>query len=162
MNLCQDNFFLNGRAFCKLIRSLQENKRIPYIKVKGYGNSMSPFIKSGETIFLRPINMKTKVKTGDIIAVTDKNEEKIIIHRVIGRKNISVQLKGDNCKKDDGWLSQDNIIGIAIQKEKLSGEIVLFEKWKNILIALASKTKILNYCILPFGRCLNNKWKILK
>ncbi len=151
-----DEFSLNSKAFCRVVSSMRDNGNISCIKVKAYGNSMAPFIKTGETIFIKPFSRKNRIRTGDIVAITDKNQAKIIVHRIIGKKKGTVELKGDNCTKKDGWFPKNRIIGIAVRKKKISGKTITFTGWKNIIIALASKTGILNHFILPFGRALKN------
>jgi signal peptidase I len=153
-----DEFSLNTGIFCRLVSSLGDSGKISFIKVKGFGNSMAPFLRTGETIFIQPFNRKNRIRTGDIVAITDRTKKKIIVHRVISRKKGIVELKGDNCRKKDGWFPEARIIGIAVQKQKASGKLVKFTRWKNIIIAFASKTAILNYFILPFGRALKKQF----
>ncbi|MDA3917429.1 MAG: S26 family signal peptidase [Deltaproteobacteria bacterium] len=152
-----NDFILTDSLFCKLVKSIPADKTINHIKVQGHGSSMSPFLKNNETLFIKPVKKKTEIKTGDIIAVTDKNEEKIIVHRVISQKKNICLLKGDNCKKKDGWFTKKQVLGIITQKKKQSGKIICFFRWESILIAFLSKTGFLNSILLPFGRLLKIK-----
>jgi len=152
-----DNFTLTDRTFCKLVKSIHTNKKVTHIKVKGHGNSMTPFLRTGEILFIRPVNLKGLIRIGDIIALTDNKEEKIIIHRVINKKNDLFQIKGDNCKNSDGWFQKKSIIGVVSKKMKLSGKIISFKRWENLLIAFLSKTGLLNSIVLPVGRLVKKK-----
>ncbi len=154
-----DDFTLTDKNFCELVKSIHINRNVTHIKVKGHGNSMAPFLKTGEILFIRPVHLKELIRIGDIIALTDKKEEKIIIHRVINKKNHLFEIKGDNCKHSDGWFHKKKIIGVVTRKTNLSGKIISFRRWENLLIAVLSKTDLLNYIVLPFGRSVKKKLK---
>ncbi len=147
-----DDFTLSGKKFCKLIESLCADKSVFHIKVKGHGNSMSPFIKNGEELIIKPAGRKDTIKPGDIVAVVNEEKEKIIVHRVIGRKNNFFQIKGDNCSRDDGYFPETNIIGIVTGIKTDSGKKICYKEWQNKIIAFLSKTGWLNMLILPLGR----------
>ena len=154
-----DDFILTDKTFCKLVKSIQTTENVTHIKAKGHGNSMTPFLKTEEILFIRPVTRNKTVRIGDIIAITDKKEKKIMVHRVIRKKNDLFQIKGDNCNHSDGWFQKDRIIGVVSRKTNLSGKIVFFKHWKNMVIAFLSKTRILNSIVLPFGRGFKKKWR---
>ncbi len=150
-------FTLTDKTFCKLIKSLHTEKKVTHIKAKGNGNSMTPFLRSRETLFISPVDPKGQIKIGDIIAYTDETEEKIIVHRVINKKKNLFQIKGDNLKENDGWFPKKQIIGIVAKKMDISGKLFFFKRWENVLIAFISRTGLLNSIVLPFGRSLKQK-----
>lgn len=151
-----DTFGLTDKDFCNLFGSICHSGKRPDIRVKGFGNSMSPFLKSGETLIIRPIeiDLKNPIKIGDVVAIADNTGRRIIIHRVIDKKNNLLQIKGDNLKISDGWFEKTKILGIVVQKEKLSGGHFSLRGWKSMFISILSKTKLLNYFLLPLGRLL--------
>lgn len=87
-----------------------------YLKVEGV--SMSPAIKCGDRVVIeyRP-NM---LKVGDIIIFRDKENKKLIAHRIISlTKNESenkIIARGDNNIYPDPPLSKKDIIGKVVEK----------------------------------------------
>lgn len=157
-----DDFTLTDKNFCKLIRSIYIDETVTHIKVRGHGNSMTPFLKTDEILFIRPVYPKDLIKIGDIVAVTDKKQEKIIVHRVINKKKNLIQTKGDNCKNSDGWVQKNRIIGVVTRKKRISGKYIYFQRWQNLFIAFLSITGFINTVVLPFGRLLKKNYKAHK
>ncbi|MDA3788136.1 MAG: S24/S26 family peptidase [Desulfobacula sp.] len=153
------DFTLNGNTLCELVESICADKHIGHIKIKGYGTSMSPFLKSGSTLFIKPSNGENTIKAGDIVAAIDTNREKIIVHRVILLKNGLLQIKGDNCSKDDGWFQKTRILGIVTAVKTASGKKKYYKRWQNLTIAFLSKTGFLNRVLLPLARFIKKKIK---
>ena len=156
-----ESFTLSGRKFCELLESICVDKHIRHIKIKGYGTSMSPFIKSGDTLFIKPLNEGNTIKAGDIVAALNTSKERIIVHRVIRLKNSLVQIKGDNRPGDDGWFQRERIIGIVTAVQSRAGKKFCCKRWQNLSIAFLSKTGFLNKVVLPLGRFIKNKFQKL-
>ncbi|MCG8638897.1 MAG: hypothetical protein MI862_04140 [Desulfobacterales bacterium] len=113
---------------------------------------MSPFIRNGNTICLKLIRMKDRIRIGDIVAVRQKNPDKIFIHRVIGIKEKKIQVKGDNRKVPDGWFPVHSIIGIVTKIKNTYGNIAVKIPLINPVIAFLSRTGILYRVLLPLAR----------
>ncbi|MGD8522437.1 MAG: signal peptidase I [Desulfobacterales bacterium] len=85
------------------------------------GKSMYPVIQDGETLIVEPI-VPSAVKVGDIILY--KSEEKLIAHRVISIKEISIPnqysliLRGDAAYSYDEPVYADQILGKVIAIER--------------------------------------------
>jgi len=91
-----------------------ESKKYCYFIVEG--NSMFPFLETGNTIKI----IKTRnVKIGDI-AVFMANSDRLIIHRVVKIKKDDVLTKGDNKAVFDPIFNKSKLIGkvIAIENKK--------------------------------------------
>lgn len=151
-----EDFILSGKKFWELVDAICGDRQIFQIKIKGYGSSMSPFIKSGHALIIQPVNREIRIKAGDIVALASQNREKIIVHRVIGIKNSLFQVKGDNCPRDDGWFQKTDILGIVRGVKTASGKTILYKRWHNVMIAFLSRTGLLNRIVLPLGRYIKN------
>ncbi|MDA3790348.1 MAG: hypothetical protein PF503_17875 [Desulfobacula sp.] len=147
-----DDFSFSGENFYEFLDSLSWNKSVSIIKFKGHGVSMTPFIKNGNTLTIKLLNNKYKVRTGDIVAVKQIDKKKILVHRIIKAKEESYLIKGDNKALSDGWFPREAIIGIITEIKRASGKRIYYGRWFNLMIAWVSKTNILNGIILPLGR----------
>lgn len=120
------------------------------------GNSMVPIIK--KECYLK-INLITeKFSIGDIVLLKDK---RIIVHRIIGRKNNLFLIKGDNSSEVDGFYSKEKILGkveliiypyYRIDLNNLKNRVIKYlfvlYSWLNIKFGFLRKTA---YCYkLPF------------
>lgn len=87
------------------------------IKMTVSGNSMWPFLRSGQEISVRKLIRNEAVSIGDIVVIKVRNF--FLIHRVLLKR----KSKGGNCwefftKGDrrlvgDGWTGAKNVVGIV-------------------------------------------------
>lgn len=78
------------------------------IELRLGGNSMYPFLRSGDLAVIEPVEM-TSVKTGDIILF--KQEDRYIAHRVLACKADHLICKGDAMPHKDPPVSTDELLG---------------------------------------------------
>lgn len=142
-------FVLKGEELQYLMASVLNAGPESRVKVRGRGYSMAPFIKDHSAIMLRPVDQKRRARLGDIVAVPSPKKTKIIVHRIIRLNNGYCQTKGDNCLKADEWFSIDSIIGIVDEIEKTGWIPYHCKPWQNVIIAVASKTGVLNRLLYP-------------
>jgi len=81
--------------------------------VTGYGNSMTPKLKSGESVIMEPVNENTELKKGDIVLC--KVNGNYYCHLISSIKGNSYQIS-NNHKHVNGWISKNNIFGKMISK----------------------------------------------
>lgn len=85
---------------------LEQLKEKDELDVKTSGNSMTPIIKSGDTVRLRKLNDKDVIKKRDIVFC--KVNGRLFIHLVSA-------IRGDSCKitnnhgHTNGWTNRSNI-----------------------------------------------------
>ncbi len=99
-----------------LKKSIEDGKRISFV-VKG--DSMSPFIKSGERV---EIERAEKIRIGDILLFKRRNE--FLLHRVIFVFENFFITKGDRSPFIDPPVERKNIIGKLKKKESSGMRIV--------------------------------------
>lgn len=151
MSIEKKELILSSQEVAGFLKKILE-KGIPF-KFTAIGNSMSPFICNGDSLIIEPA--KEKNKAGDIAAVINPDDNKLIIHRVIDIKKNRCLIKGDNVLRCDGYYEKKYIIGyvkkvIFVGKKykkwnkKFRNIILIFNNNKKI-IAFLSKYNILTY-----------------
>ena len=119
------------------------------------GASMSPFIKAGDILTIFPVK-DTKSGIGKIVACLEAQQEKLLVHRIVAKKNGAYLIKGDNSdNQSDGWFYEQSILGVVGKVERGQRTISLGLGWERWLIAFLSKKGIL-------GRIINRLRKYQK
>lgn len=75
------------------------------------GTSMSPFIRDGATVIIRPATGSLRV--GDVV-LSKTTEGRLLLHRVIRKQHDGVITRGDASLLDDGIVPRKNILGKII------------------------------------------------
>lgn len=142
-------FVLTGKALQRLLTSIIRDDSGYRVRVRGRGFSMIPFIKNNDAVVLKPVNSLRGIKFGDIVAVSNREKTRAVIHRVIRSRNGRYQTKGDGNAIPDPWCTVDDIIGTVDNIEKTGWIPYTGSRWQNILIAIASRTGIFTRLIYP-------------
>lgn len=106
-----------------LIAYLFTNKTYTINRV--ISDSMYGTIEVGDTVFVKKCSI-IDVTTGDIIEFT-QNNDKHLVHRVIGISNSELWTKGDNSKyKDSSIVTSENFVGKVVVIYGRESQIKLF------------------------------------
>jgi len=106
------------------------------MKYKALGHSMSPFIKSGSILTIRP---EKKIYRGDVILC--KSGDSLFAHRVIAKNYLNGEsifiTKGDNLSNRDPEINPQSVLGKVIEVE-----------YDGIMVCMSSlQRRITNYII---------------
>jgi signal peptidase len=115
------------------------------------GSSMYPFIRDNDTITVSSLK-RIRLVTGDVVAFV-KDNNNLIVHRIIGQKGNSYITKGDNCSASDGFIEITNILGkiIAVKRNN-----------KNIKLGLGPEKLFISFFINKFPKpVLSIFWKLI-
>lgn len=88
------------------------------------GRSMLPFIRPGDAVRVRPVGGSTP-RIGDVVATRGAPHGNLLVHRVIGRREDRLTIRGDNSPGRDGEYSADEILGVVTLVER-NGRAVWF------------------------------------
>ena len=110
-------------------------------RLKVRGGSMSPFIRDGDILTIA--RSTNGYKVGEIVAFVRSDCEKLVVHRIIGRKNKHYLIKGDNGFTWDGSIPEKCLLGRVIRVErngweaftgiKAGGKIIAWLSCHNLL-----------------------------
>lgn len=93
------------------------HKHLPIYRFQISGDSMMPTLRSGDNVLVnRLYYLLAKPKIGDIVALKDPRDKKILIKRISEIKNGQYFVLGDNKtasvdSRTFGWIKKKDIIG---------------------------------------------------
>ena len=100
---------LPNRGFAELMTAVLDKGK-PF-RFQAAGASMSPFIRGGDVITLAPVH--DRIHFGEVLAFRQPENDRLAVHRVVGRGRRGFLLKGDNGCHCDGWVTREKIMVIA-------------------------------------------------
>ena len=112
------------------------------LRFRAKGLSMSPFIKDGDLVTVRPL-AGAPPRTGDIVAFLHPATGKAAVHRIVRKRSGLFSLKGDNVPDSDGTLSVEQILGIVSRVERAGAKVLLGRRRGGAVIASLSRTGVL-------------------
>ena len=131
---------ISGAALAELLQDVLK-KGLPFT-FRARGFSMSPFIKDGDDLTLFPLN-GISPGLGDVVAFIHKGSGVPFIHRVVGKKEDTYLLKGDNAKETDGFISASDILGSVRMVERRGLRVFFGLGPERFLIAYLNRRGIL-------------------
>lgn len=82
-------------------------------KIIGFGQSMTPILKSGQSVICKPVTEETDLKKNDIVLCKVKG--KYYLHKISAIKNgVSYQIS-NNHGHVNGTIGKSNIYGIVVE-----------------------------------------------
>ncbi len=83
-------------------------------EVVGYGQSMTPILKSGQPVICEPVTEDTPLNKNDIVLV--KVNGHFYLHKITAIKNGNTYQISNNHGHVNGWVSRNQIFGIVTKK----------------------------------------------
>ncbi|HQG44987.1 MAG TPA: S24/S26 family peptidase, partial [bacterium] len=105
------------------------------------GSSMAPFIRGGDVLTFAPITKPPGL--GEIAAFRQPVTGRLMVHRIIRRRQGLFLIKGDNSCHHDGWVPSENILGRVSRIEHRERTVRLGLGWERIPIAALSRLGLL-------------------
>lgn len=115
-NYLDEGISLSAPAIIELIEAVHEKGAS--FRFQARGHSMTPVIRDGDVITLTPLGSKMPGR-GDVLAFRHSERPRLLVHRVIRKKENLFFIKGDNCSESDGWIPAKNLLGLATRVERL-------------------------------------------
>ncbi len=115
---------------------------------------MAPIIRNGDVITVSPLK-GTLPRWGDVVAFIQPDTGRLVIHRVVRKRNDAYLIKGDNTLKMDGPVPRDSILGCVTGVERNGTEISLGLGPERYLIALLTRRGSILPLLAPVWRFIN-------
>jgi len=103
---------------------------------------MYPFIKDGDVITVSPLG-KASPRVGDVVAFTQREIEKLVIHRVIRTEPNSYFMKGDDTGAGDGPVPAANVLGLVTRVERGRKRVIIGLGPERFFIALLARKDLM-------------------
>lgn len=129
---------LSNRGQLEMLRAVMA-RGVP-LRMPVRGQSMLPFIHDLDVLTIEPM-VRCDLEIGDVVAFTFSNLGKLVIHRVVARKEGGWCLRGDNCPAEDGIIDNKDIIGRVVKVERNGRKVNLGMGRERFLIASLSRNR---------------------
>ena len=140
----KDSLPLSGESLTEIMRAVLAQGK-PF-RFRAVGLSMSPFIKDGDVVTIRPLGSR-QPRTGDIAAFLYPGTGRVAVHRIIRGKSGRYSLKGDNVPALDGSLPLDQILGTVSRVERGGAKVGLGGRAGAAAIASLSRAGLLSKAV---------------
>jgi signal peptidase I len=110
------------------------------------GWSMAPLIRDRDVLTLGPLP-ETEPHFGDVVAFRRLGSEKLMVHRIVGKKNNLFVLHGDANPEADSPIPVSHILGRVAQVERNGRQVRLGLGLEKYLIAILVRTGCLNFIL---------------
>ncbi len=106
------------------------------------GGSMWPFVRDGDVITVSPLS-DTPPRLGDVVAFTRPESGKLVVHRVVGKRDGSYLIRGDGSPDCADVIPRANILGRVTRVERNGKRVHLGLGPERYLIAFLTRRELL-------------------
>jgi hypothetical protein len=138
----QRELYLTGAVIIELIEAVFAKNALFRFKAKGF--SMSPFIRDGDIITLSPASL-SPISLGKPVACVCPVRERLLVHRIVGRKGNYYVIKGDNASRPDCAVDKKRILGCVTAIERKGRPIFLGLGPERVIISFLSRIGVLYF-----------------
>jgi signal peptidase I len=125
-------------------------KGVPF-RFRAVGYSMSPFIRNGDVITVRPCK-RTDLRKGAVVAYIRPLDGHLAVHRLVGGTGAGFALKGDHEPISDFPVAASGIMGVVDRVERNGRRVRLGLGPGRRLVASLSAWGFITWAFRAFGR----------
>lgn len=111
----KEELSLPSTAVMELLRAVHEKGAS--FRFKAAGLSMTPSICNNDVITVSPLE-KIPPFVGEVVAFRHSRTGRLLIHRVIRRKQNTFFIRGDRLRYTDPYIPRENILGVVTAVER--------------------------------------------
>ncbi len=140
---------LSGTALLELLQAVLA-RGAPF-RFRATGASMFPFIRDGDVVTVAPLQ-GTRPLCGEVVACIPPGQERLVIHRVVGRRGNSYLVQGDATSDVDGSVQELDILGRVMRIERRGAGVRLGLGPERCIIAILVRSGLFTRVIFPLER----------
>jgi len=144
---------LVGEALLELVKDILSKGLECRFQAKG--QSMSPFIKDGDIVTIFPLTSSSP-GVGDVVAFNHPENEKLIIHRVVKKRNNDYYVRGDNALEADGIVQTRDILGYVNKVERNGKKVWIGLGPERFLIAFLNRRGLIYPLLSPIRKMIRS------
>lgn len=141
----------------ELLRAILDKGK-PF-RFEATGSSMSPFVRDGDVITVSPLS-DLSPRLGDVVAFIRPENEKLVVHRVVGKRDGFYLIKGDSTTNYTDVIPGANILGRVSRVERNGKRVYLGLGPERRLIAFLTRKELL-WLLLPVWRLVRPVVRLL-
>ena len=124
----KEELSLPGTAVMELLRAVHEKGAS--FRFKAAGLSMTPSIRNHDVITISPLE-KIPPFVGEVVAFRHPRTGRLLIHRVVKRKQNTFFIRGDCLRYTDSHIPRENILGIVTAVERQGRRLFWPDRFHN-------------------------------
>lgn len=134
-------YAISSAGLIEIIRAVTGKQDSLRLQVEGF--SMAPFIRNNDVVTISPLSDNHHIAFGLPVAFIHPGNNKIAIHRVVGKCGSHYIIKGDSLPKIDGEVAPKDILGYVASVERGGRNIFLGLGPERRIVACLSRIGIL-------------------
>jgi hypothetical protein len=111
----KEGLSLSNTEVMELLHAVHEKGADFQFKATGF--SMKPCIRNNDVITISPLK-KIPPSVGEVVAFRHPRSNRLLIHRVVWKKNDTFLIRGDNLQQTDPHIPLENILGVVTRIER--------------------------------------------
>jgi hypothetical protein len=131
---------LSGLALQEFLRAVLARGSTFRFKARGF--SMHPFIQDGDVVTVSPLGGRYP-RLGEVMAACHSETLKLMVHRVLSRREGGVLLRGDNSPAADGYIPAGKVLGRVTRVERNGQRVRLGLGLERSFVAFLSRHDML-------------------
>ena len=108
------------------------------IRFRFGSKSMLPFIRDSDILTLFPLG-RAKPRLGEILAINSQESDRLIVHRLVGKRGADFLLRGDSRLNPDHLVSRENLLGRVMKVERAGKGVRLGLGPERFILAFFSR-----------------------
>ena len=131
---------LSGSALIEFLRAVLVRGKPFRFQARGF--SMHPFIQDADVVTVSPLGGRYP-RLGEVMAACHPETLKLMVHRVLSRRQGAVLLRGDNSPGADGYIPAGKVLGRVTRVERNGHRVRLGLGLERSFVAFLSRHDLL-------------------
>jgi len=139
---------LSGPDMIELVRTVHE--RGAAFRFKATGSSMRPCICNNDMVTVSPLK-GILPSSGEVVAFRHPQRDRLILHRVIRKRENSFFIRGDNLRGIDSHIPLKNVLGVVTKVERKGRTIFWPDRFRHRFLTKFYFKGYITYINIRYG-----------